>query len=93
MTNPYLPNLTPTTLPPLVIIKAGGQQLPIWPSLPSVCGAELPTFCPAAYWVTIKKKFVIHFHQYPEIPIDTEGTHLTASKIHVGAVYDMYSFC
>jgi len=54
---------------------------------------ELLTFCPAVYRSTIKKKFVIHFHQHAEIPIDAEGTHLTASEIHEAATYYMYSYC
>lgn len=88
-----LQNPEPTTLAPLVIIKAGNRRLPIWPSPPSIRGADLPAFCPTAYRAAIKNKFVIHFHQHAEIPFDAEGTHLTALEIHEGAVYDMYSFC
>ena len=86
-------NHAPTTLAPLVIIKAGNCQLPIWLALPPICGANLSSFCLAAYCVAIKNKFVIHFHQHPEIPVDAEGTHLTAIKIYWGAVFGMYTYC
>lgn len=89
----YSQNPTQTTLAPLIIIKAGNQRLPIWPAPPSIHGADLLSFCPAIYRATIKHKFVIHFHQHPEIPIDTEGTHLTATEIHAGTVLDMYTYC
>jgi hypothetical protein len=72
-------------LTPLIVIKAGGQRLPIWPAPPSTCGADLPSFCPAAYCATIKNKFIIHFHQHGEIPVDAKGTCLTVGEIHEGA--------
>jgi hypothetical protein len=82
-----------TTLAPLVIIKAGNQQLPIWPAPPSICRAELLSFCPAAYRTTIKNMFITHFHQHPEIPVDAEGTHLTTTELHEGTVFNMYNYC
>jgi len=36
----YFQNPVLTTLAPLVIIKAGNQQLPIWPAPPSICRAR-----------------------------------------------------
>jgi len=89
----YSQNHAPTTLPPLVVIKMGSQRLPIWPAPPSTRGADLPPFCLVAYRATIKNKFIIHFHQYAEIPVDAEGTHLTATEIHEGTAFDMYTYC
>jgi hypothetical protein len=60
-----LQNAKLTTLPSLVIIKAGDHQLPIWPSPPSVRGVELPTFCPTVYQATIKKKICYSFSPTP----------------------------
>jgi hypothetical protein len=87
----YSENHAPTTLAPLV--EAGNQQLTIWPAFPSICRANLPSFCLAAYCAAMKNKFVIHFHQHPEIPVDAKGTHLTAIKIHEGAASNMYTHC
>lgn len=36
----------PSTLPPLVIIKAGDRCLPIWPEPPSRGEVDLPRYCP-----------------------------------------------
>jgi hypothetical protein len=81
------------TCPPLIIIKAGNRQIPIWLVPPSTCGTNLPVFCSAACCAAVKNKFVLHVHQHPQIPIDAEGTHLTANEIHEGAVFDMYNYC
>jgi SWIM zinc finger len=82
-----------TALAPLIVIKAGDRRLPIWPTPSKIRGVDLLTFCPAVHRAAIKNKFVIHFHQHPEIPFDAQGTHLSASEIHEGAVFDMYEYC
>ena len=68
-------NHTLTMLAPLVIITVGNWWLPIWPVLPSTCGIDLPSFCLATYYTTIKNEFVTHFHQHVEIPVGSRGTY------------------
>jgi hypothetical protein len=62
-------------------------------STPPICKADLPSFCLAPYRATIKNKFIIHFHQHSEIPVDAKGMHLTATKIYAGTAFNMYMYC
>jgi hypothetical protein len=78
--------------PPVFILKAGDQKIPIWPAPPRVLESERPEFCPKDYRMTIIEKFRIHFHQHPSIP-NVEGSLLTADEIYKGAVNDMYRYC
>ncbi|EJD34591.1 hypothetical protein AURDEDRAFT_76042 [Auricularia subglabra TFB-10046 SS5] len=34
-----------------------------------------------------------HLHLHPEIPVDADGTRMTAEKIHKSAVYQTYRYC
>jgi hypothetical protein len=68
--------------------------VPVWPAPPKITKAKLPIFCPLEHHPKIVEKFRVHLHQHPQIPLNGEDhSCLTASKIHHGAVKDMYDFC
>ncbi|KAG6907485.1 hypothetical protein DXG01_008775 [Tephrocybe rancida] len=83
-----------TCLPPILVLVADGQKIPVWPAPPIAKRANLPEFCPKDHREPIIEKFRIHFHQHPEIPMnDAQFSRLTAEQIHHGAVLDMYTYC
>jgi hypothetical protein len=72
----------------------GDKRIPIWPAPPKVIKSSLPIFCPLEHHTIIVKKFHIHLHQHPQIPLnDAQNLLLTAQEIHYSAVKDMYNFC
>ena len=80
--------------PPVFILKAGDQRIPIWPVASKIDKTARPVFCPKEHRSILVEKFRVHFHQHPSIPLnDEKGTLLTAREIYAGAVHDIYQYC
>ncbi|KAF8237974.1 hypothetical protein L208DRAFT_1388413 [Tricholoma matsutake] len=77
-----------------MILVADGTCTAVWPTPPKITKSNLPPFCPLEHHSIIVKKFRIHLHQHPQIPLNDENNScLTVKDIHYHAAKEMYNFC